>query len=229
MGPDKKTVCILAAAMILLAGLGYVMVAAYASHFTREAEAAYGGDESNTPPGPAGAPTREQVARLHDALRRQFGTNARGLERVTHLDYDGWPDRMHLVLALDHNPLTMTPAQASELRPLLDVLRALHAAGLHWGCVLVSATAPAQAEPGRVTEATVVRMSITREKLDRLDWRNATTDDLVAAADQFSVDDALAQVRRAMPEKPAAARPTTRPATTAPAATALPGPGTRGE
>lgn len=217
MNPDKKMTWILATAMVLLAGLGYVMVAAYASHYSREAQAAYGGDESNTPPGPAGAPTREQVGRLHDALRRQFGTNARGLERVTHLDYDGWPDRMHVVLALDHNPMTMTPTQAGELRPMPDVLRALHAAGLHWRWVLVSATAPARAEPGQVTEATVVRMSIAREKLDKLDWQTATTDDLVAAAEQFSVDDTLAQVRKAAPQKSAPLRSTTRPATTAPA------------
>ena len=220
MSSDKKTVWILATVMVLLAGLGYVMVAAYAHHFSQTAEALYGGDESNTPSGPPGAPTREQVARLHDALRKQFGTNARGLYRVTHLEYDGWPDRMHVVLALDHNPLTMTPTQATELRPLLDVLRAVHAAGLHWSWVLVSATAPAEVEPGKVTEATVVRTSIARDKLDKLDWRDSTTDELVALAEQFSVDDALSQIRKAAPARPERLRPATQPAITAPAVAA---------
>ena len=216
MGSDKKTVWILASVMVLLAGFGYVMVAAYAHQFSQNAESLYGGDESNTPPGPAGAPTREQVARLHESLRKQFGVNARGIDRVTHLEYDGWPDRMHVVLALDHNPLTMTPTQAAELRPMVDVLRALHAAKLQWRWVLVSTTAPAEVEAGKITEATVVRASVAREKLERLDWNNVTTDDLAAVAEQFTVDDALAQLRKAAPPKPQR-RPATTPATTAPA------------
>ena len=211
MGSDKKTLWVLAAAVILLAGLGYVMVAAYAHSFGPAAEALSGAAEPTTSPGgPAGAPTREQVARLHDALRKQLGTNARGLPRVTHLDYDGWPDRLHVVLALDHNPLTMTPAQAAELRPLVDVLRAVHAAGLHWRWVLVSATAPAQVAPGHVTETTVVRASIARDKLDTLDWRTATTEEVAALAEQFTVDDSLAGVRKETPARPAATAPAQR-------------------
>ena len=218
MNPDKKTAWVVATALVLLAGLGYVMVAAYAHSFGPAAEALSAADGPTTAPaGPPGAPTREQVARLHDALRKQLGTNARGLYRVSHLDYDGWPDRLHVVLALDHNPPTMTPAQAHELRPLLDVLRAVHAAGLQWRWVLVSATAPAEVEPGRITEATVVRASVAREKLDTLDWRTATTEELIALAEQFTVDDSLAGVRTESPAKPAKRRGTAEPAPNAPA------------
>ena len=215
METDKKTLWVLATVIVLLGGVGYVIVAAYARGFSQRVESV-DADAEATPAGPVGAPTREQVSRLHDALRKRFGTNARGVPRVAHLDYDGWPDRMHVVLALDHNPLTMTPAQAAELRPMVDVLHAVHAAGLQWRWVLVSCTAPAEVTPGQVTEATVVRASIAREHLDKLDWSSVTTEALAGMAEQFTLDAALEEVRKSAVAKDG---PVRRPApSTAPSA-----------
>jgi len=156
-----------AVVLVLLAGTGYVLSAVYARNFVPAAELLDDPEalQRHIHNGPPGAPTREQVARLHDALRNKFGVNARGLPRVTHLDYDGWPDRMHLVLALDHNPLTMTPAQAAELTPLVDVVRAVRDGGLQWRWMLVSATAPVEGPGHKVAESTVVRAIFSREEL----------------------------------------------------------------
>jgi hypothetical protein len=197
LSSDKRTVWIQAVVLILLAAMGYVLVAAYARHYPN-AEALLGDGEATTQPvaiGPPGAPTREEVGRLHDSLRKQFGVNARGLPRVAHVDYDGWPDRLHVIFALDHVPGTMTTAQASELRPLLDVLQAVHAGGLRWRWILITGTAPIEGRSGRVTESTAVRAQFAREKLDRVDWSRVKVAELEAMAEQFAVDPALADVR----------------------------------
>jgi hypothetical protein len=214
LSSDKKTVWLQAVVLILLAGLGYVMVAAYARNYPH-ADALPDDAAATTQPapnGPPGAPTRADVARLHDALRKQFGVNGRGVPRVAHLDYDGWPNRLHVVFALDHAPITMTQAQAMELRPLRDVLEAVHASGLQWGWVLVTGTAPIEGRDRRVTESTALRAQFSREKLDRIDWSRLTAAELEAMADQFAVDPSLADVRgpSVATTKPA---PATRPAT----------------
>lgn len=216
MSTDKRTVWIQATVMILLAGLAYVMVAAYARGWGQTAELLEN-PEMATPVinGPTGAPTREQVAQLHENLRKKFGTNARGRPRVVHLDYDGWPDRMHVVFSLDHNPLTMTPAQAAELRPLLDVLQAVHAGGLQWRWVLVSGTGPLENLQRQVTEATAVRAVFAREKLDRVDWSHIKMEDLTGMAEQFTLDPSLTGGHKLLPAKgdasPAKSPPVTEP------------------
>lgn len=214
MSSDKRTVWIQATVMILLAGLAYVMVAAYARGWGQTAEL-LDNPEMAAPviSGPPGAPTREQVAQLHDNLRKKFGTNARGRPRVVHLDYDGWPDRMHVVFTLDHNPLTMTPAQAAELRPMLDVLQAVHAGGLQWRWVLVSGTGPMENLEHQVAEATVVRAVFAREKLDKIGWSRVTIEKLTGMAEQFTLDPSLTGGHSFLPAKEDPARPKPQPAT----------------
>jgi hypothetical protein len=222
LSSDKKTVWVQAVVLILLAGTGYVLAAVYARNIGQAAELLEAADSTAAPVrnGPLGAPTREQVAQLHEALRQKLGTNARGLSRIAHLDYDGWPDRMHVVLALDHNPLTMTPAQAVELNPLLDVVRGIHDAGLQWRCILVSATAPIEAPGHKIAEASIVRAVFSREKLDKADWSHLTAVELTALAEQFTVDPTLSELRKLVigkdetprPRQPPPPTPTTSPA-----------------
>jgi len=203
-----------ATVLILLAGIGYVMVAAYSRGYLQGAAAVEdpGPDGRPVPNGPPGAPTRADLARLHDALSKKFGVNARGLPRVAHVDYDGWPDRLLVVFALDHNPATMTPDQALELQPMLDVLRAVHAGGLQWRWVMLSGTAPVEGFDHKVTEATVLRAVFPRDKLDRADWSQVKSSSLPILAQQFSVDGGLAERRLA--GAPPALLPVTRPTAT---------------
>ena len=188
MGHDKRTMWIQAAVLIVLAGLGYLLVAVYARGYGPAADAVQelGADGTPLRDGPPGAPTRAEVNRLHDALRQKLGVNARGLARVASMDYDGWPDRLSVVFALDHNPATMTAAQAAELRPMLDVLRGVHAGGLQWRWVLLSGTAPVDVN-GKIAELSVVRAMFSREKLDNVDWSRATAESVRGLAEQFSI------------------------------------------
>jgi hypothetical protein len=212
VSPDKKTMWVQAVVLVLLAGTGYVLSAVYARNFVPAAELLDNPEALNqrVHNGPAGAPTREQVARLHESLRNKFGVNARGLPRVTHLDYDGWPDRMHVVFALDHNPLTMTPDQAAELRPLVDVVRAVRDGGLQWRWILVSATAPTEGPGRKVAEATVARAVFSRERLDQVDWSGITALELTAMAEQFNLDPSIADVGKSATKQ--VAPPSTAPA-----------------
>jgi hypothetical protein len=208
---DKRTMWIQATVLVLLAGLGYVMVGVYARGWNHAAAVADGGaDGQVVNGGPPGATTRAQVKQLHDALRKKLGTNARGLSRVASVDYDGWPDRLVVVFALDHNPMTMTPAQAAELRPMRDVLEAVHGAGLTWGWVMLCGTAPLEGPGKEFAETTVVRAQFTRGKLDKVKWGALEAAALPQLADSFTVEPELAVLR---PEsKPAATKPVTRPA-----------------
>jgi hypothetical protein len=200
-----------ATVMILLAGVAYLMVAVYARGWGDAVAMTeqVGPDGQAVTQGPPGAPTRAQVKLLHEALRKKLGTNARGLSRVASVDYDGWPDRLVVVFALDHNPMTMTAAQAAEVRPMLDVLRAAHAGGLHWRWVMLCGTAPLDTN-GSVSETTVVRAQFAREKLDRADWDHLRADALPALAESFSVEPELADLRPA-PPRPAETKPATQP------------------
>ena len=211
MSSDKRTMWIQATVLVVLAGLGYLMVAVYARGWNQAAAVADGGAEAQADPGgPPGTPTRARVKQLHEALRKKFGTNARGLSRVASVDYDGWPDRLVVVFALDHNPLTMSPAQAAALRPMRDVLEAVHAAGLRWGWVLLCGTAPLEGPNREVAETTVVRAQFARAKLDAVKWGTLEFVAVPRLADSFVVEPELAALR---PEpKPAATGPVTRPA-----------------
>jgi hypothetical protein len=208
-----------AAVLIVLAGLGYLLVAVYSRGFEAAIDAVQelGPDGTPAHDGPPGAPTRAEVNRLHDTLRQKLGVNARGLARVASMDYDGWPDRLSVVFALDHNPATMTAAQAAELRPMLDVLRGVHAGGLQWRWVMLSGTAPVDVN-GKIAELSVVRAMFSREKLDKVDWSLATAESLRALAEQFSI--ALEPTEFPSGEVKA---PQTRPADTRPVAQPAPG------
>jgi hypothetical protein len=208
---NKKSMWVQAVVLILMAGTGYLLSAVYARNFVPAADALADADAGPVRNGPVGAPTHEQVLQLHEKLRNKFGVNARGLPRVTHLDYDGWPDRMHVVVALDHSPLTMTPAQAAELNPLLDVVGAVRDGGLQWRWILVSATAPMEGPGHKVAEETVVRAVFSRVKLDKADWSRLTAAELTAMAEQFNVDPSIADVGKAAAPKESA-RPATAPA-----------------
>ena len=186
MDADKNTFWVRAAVLILLAGLGYAIVIAYGRY--GETVAAAEQEDPTVPLGGPGSPTREQVTKLHDALRKQLGVNGRGLSRVAHVDYDGWPDRLVVVYALDHVPAGLTAAQAVEQPPMLDVLRAVHGGGLRWRWVLLSGTAPVDAGDGQVAESTVVRATFAREKLDRVDWAKVTAAEAAGLAERITVE-----------------------------------------
>lgn len=212
MSSDKKTMWLQASVLIVLAGLAYVMVAVYARGWGQAVAATEeaGPDGQVVAARPPGAPTRAQVKQLHDSLRKALGTNGRGLSRVASVDYDGWPDRLVVVFALDHNPLTMTAAQAMELRPMHDVLRAVHAGGLQWRWVMLCGTAPVQGPGRQVSETTVVRVQFPREKLDHADWARLKPETLVDLADSFSAEPELADLRPAATQS-AQTKPATQP------------------
>ena len=203
MSSDKKTMWVQATVLILLAGVAYLMVAVYAQGWGQAVASTEetGPDGQAVAHGPPGAPTRAQVKQLHEALRKKLGTNARGLSRVASVDYDGWPDRLVVVFALDHNPMTMTPAQAVEVKPMLDVLRSVHAGGLHWRWVMLCGTAPLDTN-GAISETTVVRAQFAREKLDRADWTRLQPDALPGLAESFTVEPELGDLRPAAPKTP---------------------------
>lgn len=212
---EHKDVWMRFGAVLLLAALAYGMVLAYGRYGRSIAMGEGTGDDAPAAPiGPPGAPTRAQVKQLHEKLARTLGTNARGLPRVTHVDYEPWPDRLLVVFALDRNLLTITPAEAAELRPLADVLRATHAGGLRWKYVLLSGTAPVEGPGGRVSETTVVRAVFAREKLDASDWSRTSTRELESLAEQFTVDADLAALRPGGVPSSEPTSPTTLPATT---------------
>lgn len=181
----------LTVAAFLVVGLGFL----FALRALRVGAVRWQGDVEDAP-APARGPSVVQVRQLHDVLRRRLGTNPRGLPRVAHVEYDPWPDRLHVVFALEHELADMPPDEAAELRPLLDVVREVHAGGLEWGWLLVTGTAPLPAESGGRVETTVVRALFSREKLDRVDWPAVTAKELTAAADQFTVNPDLARLRR---------------------------------
>lgn len=196
MSSDKGTMWIQATVLIVLAGLAYLMVAVYARTFGKAAAIVQNLDAGENPVdnGPPGAPTREQITKLHDTLRKKLGVNARGLPRVAHVDYDGWPDRLLVVFPLDRAPADMTAVRAADLAPMLDVLRAVHAGGLRWRWVLLSGTAPVEVGGASLSESTVVRAVFSREKLDRADWSTLTAEMLPRLAEQFSVESELAEL-----------------------------------
>jgi hypothetical protein len=177
-----------ATVLVVLAGLGYLMVALYARAYNPEAGAADeiggGNVEQNGPPG---APTRAQLSQLLEALRLQLGVNARGLPRVASVNYDGWPDRLSVVFALDETPAAETAPPPKDLRPLLDVLRAVHDGGLQWRWLMLCGTGRVEVTPGKAAETTVVRATFSRDKLDRADWSEVTPDSVRDLAEQFNV------------------------------------------
>ena len=200
-----------------MAALAYGMVAAYGRYGQSAAMGEdAGGDAPMAPAGRPGAPTAVQVKQLHAKLLKALGTNGRGLPRVSHVDYEPWPDRLLVVFPLDRDLRTMTPAEAAELRPLADVLRITCAGGLQWKYVLLSGTAPVEGPGGRVSETTVVRALFAREILDGLDWSRTSTRDLESLAEQFTVDAELAEVRPGGAPSVEPTSPTTVPATTRP-------------
>jgi hypothetical protein len=105
----------------------------------------------------------------------------------------------------------MTPAQAAELSPLVDVVRAVRDGGLQWRWMLVSATAPVEGPGHKVAESTVVRAIFSREKLDKADWQHLTAPDLTALAEQLNVDPSLSDVCKSAAPKESP-RPSTAPA-----------------
>jgi len=175
-----------ATVLVVLAGLGYLMVALYARTYNAAVEANdFGGTAEHN--GPPGAPTRAQLAQLHESLRRQLGVNARGLPRVASVNYDGWPDRLVVVFALDQDPATVTQAQLAEMSPTLDVLRAVHDAGLQWRWLMLCGTGPVEVEKGKVAEMTVVRATFARDKLDQADWSSVTPESVHGLAQQYNI------------------------------------------
>jgi hypothetical protein len=176
-----------ATVLVLLAGLGYLMVALYARAYNPAAEATEGAVDGSEHNGPPGAPTRAQLARLHESLRKELGVNARGLPRVASVNYDGWPDRLVVVFALDETRAAATPAPADPFRPMPDVLRAVHAAGLHWRWLMLCGTAPVELAPGKAAETTAVRATFSRDKLDAVDWARIDPAGVKDLAEQFNV------------------------------------------
>ena len=195
MDPDKKSFWVRAVVLVVTTGTVYGVVAVTSRRFSQVDLMSLVDDAGPAAQpaagGPPGAPTRSQVKQLHEALRQKLGTNARGLPRVTHMEYDGWPDRLHVVCSLDAT--AATPAGKNpDLRPMRDVLYHIHAAGLRWSDVLVSGTAPAVGIDGAVSEGTVVRALFPRSALDAVDWPRETDDGLPALARQFAVDPGFA-------------------------------------
>ena len=200
MSPDKKSFWVRAVVLLLTTGTVYGVVALTSRRFsqvdfTSVIDVDAGTAAQPAADGPPGAPTRAQVKQLHEALRQKLGTNARGLPRVTHLEYDGWPDRLHVVCSLDAAAGASAGTSAGknpDLRPMRDVLFHIHAAGLRWSDVLVSGTAPAVGIDGAVSECTIVRAMFPRAALDAVDWSRQTDNGLPALARQFAVDPAFA-------------------------------------
>ena len=223
---DQKAVWMRAGAVAVLAGLAYLMVLAYGRYGHSLAMGDEAGDEAPVEPGgPTGAATRAKAKQLQGALQKKLGTNARGLPRVAHVDYEGWPDRLLVVFALDRNLLTMSPAEAAELRPMADVLREVHAAGLAWKWVLLCGTAPVEGPGGSVSETTVVRALFSQAKLGGVDWARLRPRDLEALAEQFTTESELATLRPGEAEPDGAKPPATLPAGPRPATPDAPGAG----
>jgi len=184
---DKRTMWVQATVLVILAGLGYLMVALYARAYNAAPDPGEASIADGHENGPPGAPTRAQLSELHESLRRQLGVNSRGLPRVASVNYDGWPDRLVVVFALDHDPAGATPEQMAELRPMLDVLRAVHAGGLRWRWLMLCGTGPVELTPGKTAETTVVRATFSREKLDHLEWNKLEPVAVQGLAEQFNV------------------------------------------
>jgi hypothetical protein len=195
-----------ATVLVILAGLGYLMVALYARAYNPAPDADEESIADGQENGPPGAPTRAQLSQLHESLRRQLGVNGRGLPRVASVNYDGWPDRLVVVFALDHDPAVATPAQMAELPPMFDVLKAVQAGGLRWRWLMLCGTGPLELAGGKAAEATVVRATFSREKLDRLEWDKLEPAAVQGLAEQFNVLlEPKAQSQPAPPADPAAA------------------------
>ena len=200
LSPDKKSFWVRAVVILLTTGTVYAVVTVTSRRFsqvdfTNVSDGDAGTAAQPAADGPPGAPTRAQVKQLHEALRQKLGTNARGLPRVTHMEYDSWPDRLHVVVSLDAT--APTPAGKNpDLRPMRDVLLHICAAELRWSDVLVSGTAPAVGIDGAVSEGTVVRALFPRSALDAVDWPRQTDDGLPPLARQFAVDPGFAAPAR---------------------------------
>jgi hypothetical protein len=168
--------------------------------------------EEQAPSRRPGAPTRDQVTKLQDALRQKLGTNDRGLPRITLIEYDDWPDRLSIVFPLDTVPATQPDGakKRAQLRPLRDVLEQAHAGGLNWSWVLLSGTAATRGYFGGPAETTVVRAVFSRKTLDRADWSQLTDETLAAMADQFTTDPDLGETPDiAREQQPGTDAPTT--------------------
>lgn len=186
---------VIAAAFLI--GAGGALVAAYSYGVDKYlADDGYAEEVEQQPNRRPGAPTRIEVSKLHDAMRRQLGNNSRGLPRVTLVEYDDWPDRLAIVFPLEVNHPATQPGEAkrARLHPLRDVLRHAHAGGLSWSWVLVSGTAPTRGYFGGAAESTAVRAVFSRKVLDDLDWSKVTDESLAALAEQFVADPDLGEV-----------------------------------
>ena len=211
-------------AVAFLIAAGGIVVTTYSYGVKKFATASDAPEQiADAPPRRPGAPTREEVKKLEDSLRRKLGTNERGLPRVTLVEFDDWPDRLSVVYAStshpqptrDHpQPTQDPPPGRANLHPLRDVLYHAHAAGLNWSWILLSGTAPTRGYFGPPAETTVVRAVFSRKVLDGLDWSTVTDESLPALADQFTADPALGEVPGVAPPP----RHTDAPATTQPAA-----------
>jgi hypothetical protein len=198
-----------ATAVIFIAIVGGIVLAArHASQPPPEDEDT-GIAATPEPPGPVPNPLTPESARsareLHAALAAKFGKNARGQAFFTLVDYDGHPDRLHLSFPLDESDVVAPTAKASGLKRVRDVLAAVRGTRMHWTWVLLTATAPARDELGGVSETTVIRIQVLRNRLNDIDWARFTGNDVQGIAEQFWLHPDLSQPVPA--ETPAATRP----------------------
>lgn len=181
---------VVAAAVFVVFALGLIF---FARSFRTAADAALMQEVDGVPP-----PTPARLAfltpqsatnapELLAALLKEFGTNARGMSCITFVDYDHHPDRLHITFALD-TELTAPSARAAALGRIRDILRAIHAGEMRWTWVLVTGTAPTADKNGGMSEATVIRTQFLRERLNRLDWKKLSADDVQNAAEQYWVN-----------------------------------------
>jgi hypothetical protein len=179
---------IVAAAVFVAFAIALVV---YARAFRASADAALAGDVAEEPPPlpPLRVPLTPRSARnareLHAALLRAFGDNPRGSSRVTYVDYDPHPDRVHITFALDQADPADPAARPAALRRVRDLLEAVHDGDMPWTWVLVTGTAPVVDKAGNTAESTVIRAQFRRDRLRKVDWPNTTADHVEPLAEQF--------------------------------------------
>jgi hypothetical protein len=157
------------------------LLAAYARSFATED----GPEAVTSHTDPRRRATVARARQFHAELRRQLGSNGRGLPVVSAVDYDPAIDRLHVIVSLDHTLDDPAEARLSGMRRVFDVLKAFQASDLSCNTVLVTATAPIPGQAGNESEGMVIRCQFPRERLDRVEWSRATPEEVPALAEQF--------------------------------------------
>ena len=159
-------------------------------------------------PNPLTPETARNARELHAALLTRFGNNWRGQTFITHVEYDAYADRLHVSFPLDESDVTTPTARAAGLKRVRDILEAIRGTKFRWAWVLVTGTAPARDADGVLSDTTVIRLQIAREKLTGLEWDRFRGEDVPGIAEQVWYHPDLA--------RPLPPEPTSQPAATAP-------------